>query len=40
MRQTDDYQDAYRLWQSLKPIDIDANTGYRAKTPIPEDLAA
>jgi len=24
----------------LKPIDIDANTGYRAKTPIPEDLAA
>ncbi len=24
MRQTDDYQDAYRLWQSLKPMDIDA----------------
>jgi hypothetical protein len=24
MRQTDDYQDAWRLWQSLKPMDIDA----------------
>jgi hypothetical protein len=24
MRQTDDYQDAYRLWQSLEPMDIDA----------------
>jgi len=24
MRQTDDYQEAYRFWQSLKPMDIDA----------------
>jgi hypothetical protein len=24
MQQTDDYQDAYRRWQELKPMDIDA----------------
>lgn len=24
MRQTDDYQEAYRRWQELKPMDIDA----------------
>ena len=24
MRQTDDYQEAYRFWQSLKHMDIDA----------------
>ena len=24
MRQTDDYQEAYRMWQEIKPADIDA----------------
>jgi hypothetical protein len=24
MRQTDDYQEAYRQWRELKPMDIDA----------------
>jgi hypothetical protein len=24
MRQTDDYQEAYRRWRELKPMDIDA----------------
>jgi hypothetical protein len=24
MRQTDDYQEAYRRWQNLQPMDIDA----------------
>ena len=24
MRQTDDYQEAHRRWQALKPMDIDA----------------
>jgi hypothetical protein len=24
MRQTDDYQEAYRRWQALKPMDLDA----------------
>jgi hypothetical protein len=37
MRQTDDYQEAYRRWQVLKPMDIDARDRRRAKMPTPGD---